>query len=699
MSQSVFDSRPDPSTIVLRSRELRAGTDPATPSRFGDDRWHVAPADPDAHTHHSALHWHGHDLPGELVDQVKAFAFAMLDRPTPQILHGAAAGDMAAVGTVRVRARDLLVFAAWIDELGIKQFRDVTNADLDRYLEHVKTLPRSPNRQAALLSAVRTLWVYSCEIDSPARLELDEPPWGGELPNQLIGAVVRNRVNRIPRISPDTMQALLAWSLQTLENAGPDIAAAWDAFPRFNDGQLPFRDDLDGLALDARLALLLDHYRREGRALPGRIDQGRAVVNFEALGRLLGIRHAEWTQPRKQHALASGLPIVPDTYLREITGRIDGELWRSTPIGTGEIRKLVRLLTTACFIVVCYLSGARPGEVLNLRRGCSRVDPETGELQISGRRGKGRGRANPGAEPAQQRTWTVVAPVHAAISMLEQLTTSSFLFPASAGRAGMPSRPNGSFARAPGAINRSITEFIAWINDSFTGTGTPAIPPDPVREIHAARFRRTLAYFIVRRRRGLIAAALQYGHVSTKVTLSYSGMADTGWLDDLALERLELVLEQAERDRDALDGGENVSGPSAADYRTRVAHAARFAGRVVNTPRAARRLLEQADPNIHHGDGMTCVWRKETALCRKVKLDAGLPADDAPDESECRTACQNLAYTDRDVTTLRSRAQALEAAAADTLAPHPIRTRLANQAEQLHRIIARHNFENPAEER
>ena len=172
-------------------------------------------------------------------------------------------------------------------------------------------------------------------------------------------------------------------------------------------------------------------------------------------------------------------------------------------------------------------------------------------------------------------------------------------------------------------------------------------------------------------------------------------MADTGWLDDLALERLELVLEQAERDRDALDADENVSGPSAAEYRTRVAHAARFTGRVVNTPRAARRLLEQADPNIHHGEGMTCVWRKETALCRKAKLDAGLPAAEAPDESECRTACQNLAYTDRDVTTLRSRAQSLDAAAADTLAPHPIRTRYVAQAEQLHQIISRHDTENP----
>jgi hypothetical protein len=45
--------------------------------------------------------------------------------------------------------------------------------------------------------------------------------------------------------------------------------------------------------------------------------------------------------------------------------------------------------------------------------------------------------------------------------------------------------------------------------------------------LHGSRFRRTLAYFIVRRPRGLIAAALQYSHVSTKVTLRYAGEGDT----------------------------------------------------------------------------------------------------------------------------------------------------------------------------
>ncbi len=65
--------------------------------------------------------------------------------------------------------------------------------------------------------------------------------------------------------------------------------------------------------------------------------------------------------------------------------------------------------------------------------------------------------------------------------------------------------------------------LLSWVNATFAAEGAgPVIPPDPTKHLHGSRFRRTLAYFIVRRPRGLIAAALQYAHVSTKVTLSYA---------------------------------------------------------------------------------------------------------------------------------------------------------------------------------
>jgi hypothetical protein len=153
-----------------------------------------------------------------------------------------------------------------------------------------------------------------------------------------------------------------------------------------------------------------------------------------------------------------------------------------------------------------------------------------------------------------------------------------------------------------------------------------------------------LAYFIVRQPRGLIAAALQYGHVNSKVTLSYAGRSDTSWLDDLAVEKLEMVLEQSEFDAAILRAGEHVSGPSAAEYRIRVERAAAFAGRTVTGVRNVTRLLASVDPDVHHGEAMTCVYRAETAACRAARVAGGMPAGDGPDDSECRSTCANLAY-------------------------------------------------------
>lgn len=90
---------------------------------------------------------------------------------------------------------------------------------------------------------------------------------------------------------------------------------------------------------------------------------------------------------------------------------------------------------------------------------------------------------------------------------------------------------------------------------------------------------------------------------------------------------------------------------------------------------------------------MTCVWRAETAACRLAKLDAGLPVNDQPDESDCRSACLNLAYTDRNIEEQRARAHQWEATAADPLTPRPMRDRAAALATRAQAIIQRHQRE------
>src|SRR5439155_27235819 len=93
-------------------------------------------------------------------------------------------------------------------------------------------------------------------------------------------------------------------------------------------------------------------------------------------------------------------------------------------------------------------------------------------------------------------------------------------------------------ARSSQQISQDINAVIGWVNDYCRSNGrTDAIPPDPTRTtINASRLRRTLAWFIVRRPRGLIAAAIQYGHVRTRVTVGYAGSYASGFPDDLVFE-------------------------------------------------------------------------------------------------------------------------------------------------------------------
>ncbi|WP_198145494.1 integrase [Frankia sp. EAN1pec] len=489
------------------------------------------------------------------------------------------------------------------------------------------------------------------------------------------------------------MEALLGWALTMVETIGPDIRDAWKELARLEAGTHPSQRIYDGLSVPARLDLFVRRAAENGTPLPGRSTAGKAVaVNGAHVLRLVGVPpDKRFGLPPQQRALLeeSGLPVATNTYIGTITGHIDRVPWRAEPISVPELPTMIRMLYASAFVVICYLSGMRPGEVLNLPHGCRDSDPRTGELLLRGRRGKGydRGPLTRHAEPG--RPWVVVTPVHSAVEMLENLADFPFLFPASPIMA-HAHRANTTHARSTGAINRDLEDLTTWINTTFARPdGDAPIPPDPTKHLHAARFRRTLAYFIVRRPRGLVAAALQYGHLHTKVTLNYAGDADTSWLDDLPVERLEMILEQVDTDARLLENDEHVSGPAAADYHARITRAARFSGRVVNQTRNAQRLLASLDPDIHHGDGITCVYRAETAECRRILASQGLAAD-SPRESECRSSCTNLAFTDRAVDQLHARLTHLDATADHSLTPQPLRDRAQAQANATRAVIDRH---------
>ncbi|KXP06837.1 hypothetical protein [Tsukamurella pseudospumae] len=624
--------------IVLHKHVLRPGTPPGKLSRFGDPIWHIAPAHPDAHAKINSIYWDR--WPNELVPVFKEIALAFLTRPVPRTITVSSDGELMSIGTVSFRLRTLRVFAAWMSLHQLCGLHEVTDEHLERYRQHVLQLQASNRHKKELLVAVRTVWSFQAVLPQQCRFDA-VAPWAGSAPAKLAASPCRpaGAENTTPRIAPATMEPLLHWSLRMVEDIGPDIIAALTEVKQLDAGTHPSQQHLHNLTSRERVQAFVADATAHSRPVPGhplRDEHEQPRINWRHLARLLMLPSRRVDPCLRPLVLESDLPVADGSPIGAITGHIDGRPWRTSPLSTQELPQLAAHLSVACFVVISYLSGMRPGEVLNLRRGCAQRDHDTGQLLVLGRYGKGAARTprpTLGDDPFE-RTWVVVQPVHQAINLLEQLGDTPLLFPSSHYKP-HAIRPADRNARRAQDITSDIAAFITWINSTFVRLDhEPVIPPDPAGRIYPSRFRRTLAYFIVRRPRGLIAAALQYGHVSTTMTMSYSGQADTAWLNDLAVERLESVLEHNQRDHELLTAGEHISGPAASNYHHRIQSAHRFAGHVVNRVRNAERLLQHIDHNIHHGNGMTCVYRADTAACRTARITEGLPTPTGPIDTE-----------------------------------------------------------------
>ncbi|NKQ58446.1 hypothetical protein HFP15_36915 [Amycolatopsis sp. K13G38] len=391
----------------------------------------------------------------------------------------------------------------------------------------------------------------------------------------------------------------------------------------------------------------------------------------------------------------SGLPIAPDAYLdTPITGQVDGRPWRTTRIGFTEALDLAILLRTACLIVVSYLSGMRTGEVLNLERGCLSHNPATGIWSITGKKFKGARDEHGNKIPEGQfrdDPWVIVAQTAHAVTVLERLHYQRLLFPAEMHpHRGTHSTRRGRARHARG-IPYDIAAFLAWVKDYCIATGRDheAIPPDPHGAIGTARFRRTLAWHIVRKPRGLIAGAIQYGHLHVQMTLGYSGSYDSGFPDEHAYEDWLFRLERLAEDHERLTAGEHISGPAAATYIHRINQAHHtFAGRVLTSTSHAHDMLTNPLLQIYPGRAMTCVFDQAKALCQLRSGEGDVRA--TPDQDDCRPTCRNLAYTDRDIAALHQQATELESLLGDFLAPSPRHQRARAELDRLHALIRNH---------
>ena len=583
-------------------------------------------------------------------------------------------------------------FLKWLAEQHISSISDADTDDLIAYREHVAQQPTSALSKDLSMGGLWRMWRYAPCL--PPEDRLMQPPWEGADPDDFDDWDSRRphcSENRTRPIGPDTMGALLVWCIHFVDTFSGDILAAAARWADMAAGVRQHQRDGD---LD-RWTEYLDGLRRSGQPLPGRtLPNGDTGLAVRYLAATLDVSINTMRRNRPDDiAIRAGAPLDV-----EILGRIDGQKWEPA-IDAYEIDAWVRRLATACAVVVSYLSGMRPGEVLALERGCCRRSDATDLLsgyeidrdtyEVRGKTFKERDSSGSTVRGGVERRhpWYVISPVARAIDVMERRHQNDLLFSVAAfGATGARATTRSANTEN---VSGNITALIEWCNASGV-PGLTAIPPDPNGRITLRRFRRTLAWHIYRLPGGLVALGVQYGHVDLFQSEGYGRRAYAG-MGDVLEEHAFAFRDRIEDGYEEFAVGGGVSGPAADRFvATVMDYKARFRGSVV-TRRDAMRLLK--NPNLQVYDNadqfLACCYDASRALCHPDR-DRPEGIDRSPDLLRCDSACSNIARTDAHMSSLDAEVRGLDAEIASPGMPFPMQVRLSQRRERLLGIKADH---------
>jgi hypothetical protein len=342
-------------------------------------------------------------------------------------------------------------------------------------------------------------------------------------------------------------------------------------------------------------------------------------------------------------------------------------------------------------------AGARPGEVLALRTGCCPApapgpDGQPGRHLIRGLEFKnatdGDGNhLSSGAE--REAPWVAITPVVNAIRVLERMVPDGHLLFGHDSHDVSGERPDTGSLK-PTALRERIEAFIDWANREAARHGLPgqAIPADPHGPVGLIRFRRSLAWHIARRPNGLVALAIQYGHMRTALgqwaTEGYASRSRDGIHDLIDLETARATADTIAALHEDLQNGGGISGPAALRAIRAAATASRFAG-ITITLASARKLLKNEDAMIYDNPHalVLCHYKRDKALCHRDGVR------DTPSLDRCVPGCGNIARTGQQAAQLRERAFALESQAEHV--PQPVGDRLRATAARLRALASKHD--------
>jgi hypothetical protein len=368
-----------------------------------------------------------------------------------------------------------------------------------------------------------------------------------------------------------------------------------------------------------------------------------------------------------------------------ITATIDGQPWCDA-INKNDLKTLRRAVLGAALVMVGYLTGMRPHEVLTLRRGCclrERLSATTVRYTINGRMYKmvrKDGSTDPGGA---EGVWTTIAPVARAVEIIERLFPErDVLF-----TSGFDDTRPGSSDRAIKLVEILI-DTANSICEQLNLSKHHWIPADPAGPVTLRRFRRTLAWHIRRLPYGPVALAIQYGHLSVSQGEGYAGLTAAGFAALLDREEVSALIENIEHARRDLADGSRVSGPAANRFIELVSRGVNFEGAYLNAAEVRRIRCDQRVKFYDNPQSyLACMFDTTKALCQSGR---SLSAASEPKLDKCQPNCPNVARTDQHIAELKKEVGRLRLEAESPVTPVPLALRLRTRADTLMTIMETH---------
>ncbi|MEU3168012.1 hypothetical protein [Streptosporangium sp. NPDC006930] len=686
---------PTPDTPIVLPHLVTAEAEHAhLNGRYGAAIWPLAALTENPSSSKHAIHWN--TCPAAFRDELRLAAWTMINgelRPAFLAERGTGLRSRLGLAALADTIRQWIHLAIWLNSRGIDSLAACGTSVLHDYGLHLSRQDRGRGSTCKILSAVTRLWAFDNLSARPAGI--GRPPWDEFGADDYLPAASSSSggENTTEPLAAETMGPLLVWAMRMVDDFADDILAAWAETQRLKAAA---RSNPATPAGEAALHAYLDPLITGMAPLPTTTSLGRLTLARSYVGGMTGASNSQIGRFSQRNDLKAAVARRPGPCPLNVpvTGQINGAPWREA-LDFNDATNLMRHLGTAAFVVCSYLTGMRPGEVLGLRTGCC-PDPEPDEHGSIGRHLiRGNEYKNSTDEHGNHRSagterdvpWVAITPVVNAIRVLERMVPNGCLLFDHNAHDLYNNRP-GTGSLKHSALGERIEAFIAWANAEAAARGLSdqLIPPDPHGRVGPQRFRRSLAWHIARRPNGLVALAIQYGHLrSSFVSEGYASRSRGGIHDLIDIETVRAVADTVADLRDGLHSGEGISGPAARRVIKAAARATSFEGTTI-TARTAQRLIANEDVMIYDNPQafVLCHYKRAQALCHRDDVK------DTPSLDHCVPGCGNIVRTDRHATGLRDRADVLDKRA--THAPQPVGDRLRARAGRLRALAGGHDL-------